>query len=974
MPASPNVFTIPPGESFLDALARRLMAETRDDPLALSAMLILLPNRRACRALRDAFLRCSTGRPLLLPRLRPLGDADEEELSLADDLALDLPPPVPPLRRQLLLAQLIIALGAGRGGQTPTPEQAARLAAELARLLDQVHTEGLSFDHLARLVPADYAEHWQITLDFLKILTEHWPQILADQGWMDAALLRNRLLEAQATAWEAGPPDHPVIAAGSTGSIPATARLLSVVARLPRGRLVLPGLDCSLEGGALDQSHPQYGLIHLLSRLGLDPGQVPQWPDCTTSPRAWLVAEALRPATTTEAWRSLAGRPVDDSLAGVERLDCPGPREEAGAIALMMRQTLEDDGRTAALVTPDRNLARRVAAELRRFDIEIDDSAGRPLDLTPPGAYLLLTAAMVAEDFAPHAVLAALKHPLATGGLAPGVFRARARRLELAALRGPRPAPGIDGLLAAVGGNAELAVWLGRLADVARPLTALIAASAAPLGELLRAHVAFAEALAADDGSSGPDRLWRGEVGEAANRFVADLAEAADALPPVPGHSYPGLLQSLMAGVVVRPAWGGHPRLSIWGPLEARLQHADLLILGGLNEGVWPPEAVADPWMSRPMRQDFGLPLPERRVGLAAHDFAQAFCAPKVVLTRARRAEGAPTVPSRWLLRLDAVLKAWGIDGRWAESPWTGWHTALERPREFARPVPPAPRPPLAARPRQLSATAVETWMRDPYAIYARKILGLKALDPIDADPGAADYGTAVHKALDAFLKAYPRGRLPGGAIDELLEIGRQQFGEALARPGLHAFWWPRFERIAAWFIAHETDRRQTVAQTYSELSGGIEIDAPGGPFRISATADRVDLLADGTLAIIDYKTGAPPTAREVAAGFAPQLPIEAAIARHGGFRDLPGRPVSQLLYWRLGGGNPGGEERAVGGDPAALADQALDGLADLIRAFDDETTAYQARPHPDRAPKYSDYLHLARVKEWASIDGDGEE
>lgn len=374
------------------------------------------------------------------------------------------------------------------------------------------------------------------------------------------------------------------------------------------------------------------------------------------------------------------------------------------------------------------------------------------------------------------------------------------------------------------------------------------------------------------------------------------------------------------------------------------------------------------------MRRDFGLPLPERRVGLAAHDFAQAFCAPKVVLTRARRIEGTPTVPSRWLLRLDAVLKACGGDRRWPETAWIGWHAALEQPTGFARPTPPAPRPPLAARPRQLSATAVETWMRDPYAIYARKILKLEALNPIDADPGAADYGTAVHKALDAFLKAHPRGPLPAGALDLLTELGRRHLGESLSRPGLYAFWWPRFERIAAWFIAQEASRRHGIAQTLSELSGALEIDAPGGPFRVTATADRVDLLADGSLAIIDYKTGAPPTAREVAAGFAPQLPIEAAIARHGGFAELPARPVSQLLYWRLAGGNPGGEERSAGGDPDALADQALDGLAALIRAFDDEATAYQARPHPDRAPKYSDYLHLARVKEWASIDGDGDE
>ena len=832
-----------------------------------------------------------------------------------------------------------------------------------------MQTEGLGFDRLARLVPEDYAAHWQITLDFLAILTEHWPQILAEQGWMDGALRRNRLLEAQAAAWEAAPPAFPVIAAGSTGSVPATARLLSVVARLPQGRLVLPGLDKQLDAAdraALDQTHPQYGLMQLLDRLNLEPEAVAEWPDCRESPRRWLVAEAMRPAATSERWRHLTRRDTGAALAGVHRLDCPGPREEAGAIALILREALETAGRTAALVTPDRGLARRVAAELRRYDIEIDDSAGRPLDLTPPGAFLLLTAQMVAEDFAPHATLAALKNPLAGGDMAAGAFRAQVRRLERAALRGPRPGPGIAGLIAAVGTRRDLAAWLDNLAAAAAPLIAQMRRPAAPLADLLRAHIAFAERLADDDREAGAARLWRGDAGEAAAGLVADLAAAADALPPLAGHSYPGLLRGLMAAVVVRPSWGGHPRLAIWGPLEARLQHADLLVLGGLNEGVWPPETTADPWMSRPMRQDFGLPLPERRIGLAAHDFAQAFTAPQVVLTRAARVEGTPTVPSRWLLRLDAVLRACGGPTDWPQGDWLAWHDGLDRPARLLKTAPPMPRPPLAARPRQLSVTAVETWMRDPYAIYAAKILKLTALEPIDADPGAADYGSFVHAAFDAFLKAHPAGPLPPDALALLLGLGRASFGEALARPGLWAFWWPRFERAAAWFVAHEATRRDQLTEACSELSGAIELSGPGGPFRITAKADRIDRLADGSLAIIDYKTGEPPKAKEVAAGFAPQLPIEAAIAGLGGFPGIAERTVSRLLYWRLGGAE-GGAERSAGDDPAGLAERALAGLTRLIRTFDDPDTPYAARPHPEHAPKYSDYLHLARVKEWLS-------
>jgi ATP-dependent helicase/nuclease subunit B len=977
----PSVWTIPPGESFVDALARRLLAETADDPLALSAMLILLPTRRACRALRDCFLRQSDGRPLLLPRMRPLGDADEEDLEFAGPDSLDLRPAMPSLRRQLLLAKLIMRLGSARGGGVPNPEQAVRLAGELGRLLDQVQAEDLDFGRLEQLVPADYAAHWQITLDFLKILTQHWPAIVEQQGFMDAVPRRNRLLDIQATAWEESPPDFPVIAAGSTGSIPATARLLSVVARLPRGRLVLPGLDREMDETAwesLEQSHPQYGLARLLDRLGLDRRAVPLWPGCTPSRRAWLISETMRPAANTDVWRHLGPRDTTVALGGVSRLDCPGPREEAGAIALMMRETLEHPERTAALITPDRALARRVAGELRRFDIEIDDSAGRPLDLTPPGTFLLLTAAMVAEDFAPHATLAALKHPLAGGGLAAGVMRGRVRRLERLALRGPRPAAGIAGLRAAVAKRGDLDPWLAELEQAAAPFVEVMARPQVPLADLLRTHVAFAETLAADDRLIGAARLWAGEAGAQASNFLRDLADAAhdeDGLPPMTGAAYPGLLRGLMSDCAVRPAWGSHPRLSIWGPLEARLQHADLTILGSLNEGTWPADAAADPWMSRPMRRDFGLPLPERRIGLSAHDFAQAFCAPNVVLTRAARVEGTPTVPSRWLLRLDAVLRACGATNPWANTTaWLDIHALIDRPASVQPTRPPAPRPPLAARPRQLSATAIETWMRDPYAIYARKILGLTALEPIDADPGAADYGTIIHDALDAFLTAHPRGPLPPKALERLLDLGRQSFGPALARPGQWAFWWPRFERIAEWFVAHEAARRTELSETRSEIQGRLEIAAPYAPFVVTAKADRVDMKTDGSLVLIDYKTGAPPSPKEVAAGYAPQLPIEAAIARHGGFDGVPARPVSALLYWRLSGGTPGGEEKTAGSNPQDLAAQALEGLAGLVRAFDDETTPYEARPHPDKAPKYSDYLHLARVREWSGGGEDSDE
>ncbi len=989
----PTLYTVPPEWPFVDALAGgilsgRVLPLDRDDPLALSRMTVLLPTRRACRALGTAFLRQAPGAALLLPRIRPLGDLDDDEAGLGDgDGGGDdaLPAAVSPLKRRLLLARLILRLGETTGGAAlagaGTVDHASRLARALAELLDEIQIARLDAHELRTLAPEEYAVHWQQVLRFLSLITDHWPAILAEQGLMDPAAHRNAVLARLAARWEAAPPAEPVIAAGSTGSVPATGDLLATVARLPRGCVVLPGLDKAADEAtwaAIGPTHPQYALKQLLARLGVTRRAVARWPDGAArrrpATRSRLIADAMRPAETITAWRTLK-RPGSAALRNVHRIDSASPQEEAGVIAIIMRRALERPERTAALVTADRGLARRVAAELRRWRIEVDDSAGTALGDTAPGALLRLTAQLAAENAAPIPLLAALKHPLAAGGMAPAAFRRSVRALEQAALRGPRPKPGAGGLRAALGGrDPALGPWLDRLEQGLAPLAGVMARKRAPLRALLTAHIGFAEWLAATDTEAGTDRLWSGEAGEQAARFIAELADAAPALPPMtPPARYPALLDALMEGRVVRPPYGRHPRLQIWGPLEARLQHADCMILGGLNEGVWPPETEGDPWMSRPMRAAFGLPPPETRIGLSAHDFVQCCGAETVFLTRARRVEGTPMVPSRWLTRLDALLDRLVEQPsalRSLEPALLSWWGALDRPAGDPGPrPPPAPRPPLEARPRRLSATRIETWIADPYAIYARSILGLTPLDPIDADPSAAERGIIIHHILDRFIRAHP-DTLPADAEGALLALGRRTFREVGARPGVLAFWWPRFERIAAWFIAAERGRQPHTRPIATEIAGALDLDAPAGRFRLTATADRIDRTAAGTLEIIDYKTGAVPTQRDVASGRRPQLALEAAIAAAGGFKGVEAAPIDGLAYWKLSGAESAGEITAIRGEPAMLAGQALAGLGALVARFDDPATPYHAVPRPALAPRWNDYAHLARLKEW-SVPGE---
>jgi ATP-dependent helicase/nuclease subunit B len=984
--AAPYLYTIAPDRPFLTTLAQGLVALSDGDPLRLPRMTVLLPTRRAVRSLREAFLRLTgegrdPGAPLLLPRMRAIGDLDDDGLTFGADAGdgaagdtLAIPPAIPELRRRLLLTELILEWSGREDPQPLLPGQAAALAGALARLLDTVTGEGADFAQLRDLAPEDLAEHWQTVLHFLEILPQQWPDRLAAEGAIDPAEHRNHLLRRQARAWRQNPPQHPVVAAGLTGGIPALTELLGVVAWLEHGTVILPGLDrhtSAVDWAEVeaDPSHPQYLNAALLQGLAIPRENVRDWPPATRSAaslrqaRIELISKALLPANATHAWRDLPPA-APDALTGMSRYDCVGPQEEAAIVALLLRRTLETPGATAALVTPDRELARRVGGELQRWGIDIDDSAGVPLNRTPPGTFLRLVLDLAESALAPVPLLAALKHPLAAGGISREMFRDRARRLE-AAIRGPRPAPGFAGLRAAIGTKDRvLNEFVDRLETCLGALPDMLMAETVPVAELAAAQIAAAERLAATDAESGIVRLWREPAGEVAARFCHELLDAARDFPPIPGRHYPALSEALAAGVVVRPAFGRHPRLAIWGLVEARLQQADLIVLGGLNEGTWPGPPAYDPWMSRQMRTEFGIAVPERAIGIAAHDFAQACGAPQIALSRAARREGAPTVPSRWLLRLDTVLRAVGLDGALGPDPEIESAAAAQDRPNFHRPrAPAAPAPPLDARPRQLSVTQVEMWLRDPYAVYARHILKLKALDELEADPGRAELGIKVHEALSKFVKKNPRG-LPMFAERELLEIGRETFGPILSRPGVWAFWWPRFERIARWFIAEERVRWAELAESYSERKGQLVFPARGGPFTVTAIADRIDRLADGGLAIIDYKTGTLPGRHEIDSGVAVQLPLEGAIVRDGSFSGLTGEPTV-LEYWRITGGEPAGERKAIGeDDPQTLINRVLAAVTSLIDRFDDPKTTYRVVPVQHWAPRFSDYRHLERRDE----------
>ncbi len=955
-----RVFNLPAGVDFAAGLVAGLDARLAGLPPEVAASVEIWVNtRRAARALTDAFAR---GPARLLPRIRVLA-----ELAGAPE------PDVPSaLGQRLILARLVAELI----DHDPTLAPRAAifdLADSLAALLDEMQGEGVPLSALAAIDAAGHAAHWQRSLRFLDLLAPFAEA--GGQGRMRLAV------EALAARWAEAPPAHPVIVAGSTGSRAPTRAFMAAVAGLPQGAVVLPGLDADLpapvwarigEGDPGAADHPQHGFRRLTEALGVDPAAIPPWHDAPPpSPaRNALVALALRPAPVTDQWRREGGALIDRLDAATEGLswvEAPDTLTEARAIALALKAMAETGGR-AALVTPDRTLARRVAGELDRWGITPDDSAGRPLALTPPGVLLRLLAEVQGRPLAPAALLAILKHPLvASARQARAGHLALTARLETQRLRGGPPR--ID--WQALGRWAEEGPegapgWIAWLRAALLPLDAPAATGLAEHAARLRSS---AEALAAGPQGEGAHGLWDRAAGLATEAVFAAMAAEPEVFGPMAPADFGSLLaHELNARDVPEEAVVAHPGIAIWGTLEARVQAADLVILGGLSEGIWPRIPDPDPWLGRSLRAAVGLPSPELRIGLSAHDFQQAVAAPQVVLSRALRSAEGPMVPSRWLLRMENLLLGLGDPGRRALDAARARGAALVREAGALdrppAPVPPArrpsPRPPAAARPAALSVTQIETLVRDPYAIYARKVLGLRPLDPLGREADALARGSAVHEVMDRFLAATADGLPPdaaaifAGTVDTAL-------AEHAPWPAVRVIWTARLQRVADWFLAGEAERRGRGVPAAREVSGRRMLD--GLAFAVTAKADRIDRTPDG-FAIYDYKSGGVPSAKQVQT-FHLQLPLEGAILEAGGFDGLPAGPVRHMELIGLNAR----ETRVI---PADAVAEAFARLHELISAYDNPAIGYTARLRPQLLSYASDYDHLSRYREWA--DGDAPE
>lgn len=965
MPEIKNIYNISLSCSFWDTLAQRYLERYQDNEYELAQVLFLLPNRRSCQMLTHAFVRQQGLKPAILPQITPITELDDDELFFTGfdykAFPLEEKSVIKREERLFLFTRMIMSKPTDFGLKQISLAQAVSLSQDLANLIDTASNLELSFDKLYDLVPEKYATHWQETLKLLKIITEFWPQILQDRQAVDWCDFKKSLLYRQADIWQSEKTTRPIVAAGITASFPSIVRMLRVISSLPNGEIYFSGIDFQADDKywqAIDESHPQFELKELLNLLSLDRKDIILLNKKESMQKEKFISELMRPACVSDEWQKLDSVSLSNQcFEHIHLIESKTQRDEALSIALKMREVLNIPEKTAALITYDRNLARRVAAELKRFEINIDDSAGLPLGLSPIGIYLRLVVEAAQDMNSNIKFVSLLKNPFTHYHHSSAEFRKKSYDYEFLLRHKNFSLPD------------ELSSFIASIKEKLSELETLLKSESVDFSKIIKKHIVLAEDLSASDTSSGALLLWKGDAGKSAAKFITKLLESAPTLGNISGKDYVSLFCELMNLETVRSSYGTHPRLSILGPIEAHLCHFDYVILGEVNEGIWPKPAQADMWMSRPMKKDFGFNLPEKNIGILAADMCDFLAAPNVILTRAARVDGTPMKKSRWLLRMETVLKAMGYEPEDIKATnFALLAQKLDIPAHYTTISAPEPRPPLYARPRQLSASAVDLLISDPYSVYAKYILKLYPLDDLDIPLDQRDYGTLVHGIIEEFNNTYD-SILPDNALDILISLGEKHFNDAHISDELRAFWWPKFINTALVFIAQ--DNRDDVVKINNEVSGKIEYETANGSVCFTAKADRIDVLKDGFIRIIDYKTGKIPSKKQVMSGHALQLLLEGLIASKGHFENISSSEVKDLTYWHLGSELSSKNLLTIDIKEEDILNRCEEYLLKLISAFDFETTPYHSHPLPKYISKNRDYEHLARIKEWSVQDSE---
>ncbi|MFT6083501.1 MAG: ATP-dependent helicase/nuclease subunit B [Alphaproteobacteria bacterium] len=1015
----PNFYNIPAGIAFSHCLAQGIMQQYGDQPELFAKMTIFVPSKPSIKTLRDAFLKVNHGKVLLLPKIRALGEMLEDEMVLLSNLELSQQKPINNNVRHLALTRLIIDTFKNLKKPEIPYQEAVSLASSLLELIDSLNSERVSSKALHKIDVADYDENWQKNLEIAHIVTDLWPDYLAKHIYSDPIVYRNIMLNYLTEFWTHNPTNNPVIVAGSTGLLPASADFIKLIAHAPNGCVVLAGLDTTLtqaDIADLRPDHPQHDLYKLIHSAGGTADKVQNWHSTQQFltdahiQRQKLCHEIMRPSGTAEAWFNINDRLSSSDIKvatdQIKIIQADNDRKEASAIALIIREAMETPHKTVALITPSRILVQRVKAMLSRWKIIPHDMAGTLLSDLPQGVYCNLICDVLKNNFAPIPLLALLKHSFTNGGRGKGQFKAQIYRFEKQILRGVVPQKGLisyrnrlvqkrtnyeaypDHDATQLDYYRQSITLIDYLERIFTPLTSLD--DTTNMADFISAFTDLIAELTPTDTHNCEAVFWGNDAGRSTENLLGSLVHNSGLLGEMPKQAIYRHLKSFLSTVNVRQNFGYNPQIMIWGTSDARLKQADIVIMSGLTEGSWPIAPNTGIWLSRPMRQQLNLPSPEHRIGIAAHDFVQAFCSATVFLTHSTESNGSPNIPSRWLIRLKNILKGLSESGDILKNihntSYLSWVDRLDATHFLPQPATrPAPMPPLKARPKMLSVTEAEKWLRDPYAIYGKYILNLRKLRDIDQELDPSEKGTIIHQLFYDFVAQTKQGfdGKPHEIMDHLLDNLTQTLKD---RPILYTFWGQRLRFIGKHFVDFEIERRKHLKPVILEDKGEISFATSQGNFTLKARCDRIDVTDQNEAIIVDYKSsaGSAHSYEQMKNGLAPQLPLQAMMIQQGGFGKayaLAGANYiivhdTKIPPFEVRDMKPKSNKKSNEVEPnfSELVGHIFNDFKLWVEKYNDINTAYTSRRLPQYLKYDGDYDLLARVKEWNLSDNSDHE
>ena len=980
----PKTSAISLGRHFLDSLAKGLVAKFRTSgPVDLRNAVIILPTEEArSNLLRNLIIRAESEAIVLprtytisenLPCQRPHKRGDLDCILPSNMLPNRLP--IPLVSRELLLGRLIFQWRKAHDHTNSLSlSQCLKVAPTLGSLFDELQAFNINYLALGKSSTLDDAAHWASIDKFLKIIIEQWPRILVEQSWEDPIKYDQLITKLVIQYWEKEPPKYDVIAAGFTGKLPHVVNLLSSIVSLPRGHVVVPSLDRSLGKKIwenLPTDHPQSTIKCLLDGLKFGDKPVPEWPDQGghSNPTLSNISRLpLVPSILNE------GDMPNDSITDKKRITdltlitSQNVYSESQTIALIVKEFLTHNQGDVSVIAEDQILVKQVALQLRKWNLDLCYCTPRMPDASGGATFLQLVAEMICSDVSPVSLLSALKHPMCKGHTSKTLFNNLLNQLELKSLRGIRPEPGFSGILASLAlspSNQKIIAWLRELDRASHQFSELVKNRRVSLRNLLRAHLDFSTWLCQPEtiNSALP---WDTDSDHNLYQNLNALCSTLKNSFTVNGTEYSDIFKTLVNKIPDESTLVHNARIYTYSAEQTLFSSSSLHILAGMNEGTWPSISPASRWLSPQMREALGLPGKEAEKADSALQLCQAFTAPKVVLTRSKLINGVQTMPSYHFAQIERAAKKADLPHTIDQSSY--WNELGQHLEQETINVPkiqrPAPIPPVSARPRTLSATQIELWMQDPYSIFVSTILKIRALRPLDAKVGPPDYGRIVHEALEKFTRTYPKD-MPQDAFQKLLGFGQDSFRKIRVPSESYAFWWPRFERLAQYFVDQECEGRRHISRAYTEISGAITVNLASGQFTLTTRADRINMRTDGKVDIIDYKTGMIPTASQIMDGRKPQLLLEALIALDHGFHEINTRKINSISSIQLSGAAIAGTHQSIEQDIQIKANELLSRVTMLIKAFDDENTPYYFVPHKDFSPQHNEFEHLARMKEW---------